>query len=84
VGRCAIVHIDQAVANTAALPNMGRFLKIYCPTGVAPGGELHDLSHADVGLARGAIGRHRDFFPFAGRCTIPLSPVNRPPHGPLR
>jgi dihydroorotase len=28
---------------------------------MAPAGELHDLSHADVGLARGAIGRHRDF-----------------------
>jgi dihydroorotase len=53
--------IDQAVAGTAALPNMGRFLINIARTGVAPGGELHDLSHADVGLARGAIGRHRDF-----------------------
>jgi dihydroorotase len=53
--------IDQAVANTAALPNMGRFLINIARTGTAPGGELHDLSHADVGLARGAIGRHRDF-----------------------
>jgi dihydroorotase len=53
--------IDQAVANTAALPNMGRFLINIARTGVAAGGELHDLSHADVGLARGAIGRHRDF-----------------------
>ena len=34
--------IDQAVANTAALPNMGRFLINIARTGVAPGGELHD------------------------------------------
>ena len=53
--------IDQAVANAASLPNMGRFLINIARTGVAPGGELHDLSRADVGLARGAIGRHRDF-----------------------
>jgi dihydroorotase len=53
--------IDQAVADTAALPNMGRFLINIARTGVAPGGELMDLGHADVGLARGAIGRHRDF-----------------------
>jgi dihydroorotase len=53
--------IDQAVANTAALPNMGRFLINIARTGVAPGGELHDLSRADVGLTRGAMGRHRDF-----------------------
>jgi dihydroorotase len=53
--------IDQAVANAASLPNLGRFLINIARAGVAPGGELHDLSHADVGLARGAIGRHRDF-----------------------
>ena len=53
--------IDQGVANAASLPNMGRFLINIARTGVAPGGELHDLSRADVGLARGAIGRHRDF-----------------------
>ena len=53
--------IDQAVANAASLPNMGRFLINIARTGTAAGGELHDLSHADVGLTRGAIGRHRDF-----------------------
>jgi len=53
--------IDQAVANAASLPNMGRFLINIARTGTASGGELHDLSHADVGLTRGAIGRHRDF-----------------------
>jgi dihydroorotase len=53
--------IDQGVTNAASLPNMGRFLINIARTGVAQGGELHDLSRADVGLARGAIGRHRDF-----------------------
>ena len=53
--------VDQAVANAASSPNMGRFLINIARTGTASGGELHDLSHADVGLARGAIGRHRDF-----------------------
>jgi dihydroorotase len=53
--------IDQAVTNAASLPNLGRLLINISRTGVAPGGELHDLSRADVGLARGAIGRHRDF-----------------------
>ena len=53
--------IDQAVANAASLPNMGRFLINIARTGTASGGELNDLSHADVGLTRGAIGRHRDF-----------------------
>ena len=53
--------IDQAVANAASLPNMGRFLINIARTGTASGGELHDLSHADVGLTRGAIGRHHDF-----------------------
>jgi hypothetical protein len=52
--------IDQAVANAAALPNMGRFLINIARTGVAPGGELVDLNRADVDLARGAIGRHRE------------------------
>src|SRR6266436_7811090 len=52
--------IDQGVANAASLPNMGRFLINIARTGVAPGGELHDLSRADVSLARGAIARNRD------------------------
>ena len=53
--------VDQAVANAASSPNMGRFLINIARTGTASGGELHDLSHADVGLTRGAIRRHRDF-----------------------
>src|SRR6267142_2753936 len=52
--------IDQGAANVKAGPNVGRLLINIARTGVAPGGELHDLSRADVSLARGAIARHRD------------------------
>jgi dihydroorotase len=53
--------IDQAVANATAGPNLGRFLINIGRKGVIPAGDLLDLSNADVGLARGAIARHRDF-----------------------
>jgi dihydroorotase len=52
--------IDQAAANAQAGPNLGRLLINISRIGVAPGGELMDLGRADVGLARGAIVRHRD------------------------
>ena len=38
----------------------GRCLVNIARTGVAPGGELHDLTRANVDLARGAIARNRD------------------------
>jgi dihydroorotase len=53
--------IEQAIATAASAPNMGRFLINISRLGTTPSGELHDLANADVGLARGAIGRHRDF-----------------------
>jgi dihydroorotase len=53
--------IDQAVANATAAPSIGRFLINIGRKGVIPTGDLNDLSYADVGLARGAIARHRDF-----------------------
>lgn len=52
--------IDQGVANAKVGPNLGRVLINISRTGVQPGGELMDISRADVGLARGAIARHRD------------------------
>jgi dihydroorotase len=52
--------IDQGAANVKAGPNLGRLLINIARTGVIPGGELMDLSRADVALARGAIARHRD------------------------
>jgi dihydroorotase len=52
--------IDQGADNAKAGPNLGRVLINISRTGVQPGGELMDISRADVGLARGAIARHRD------------------------
>ncbi len=52
--------IDQGAAIVKGGPNLGRLLINIARTGVAPGGELHDLSRADVSLARGAIARNRD------------------------
>jgi len=53
-------RIDEGAAIAKAGPNLGRLLINIARTGVAPGGELMDINHADVDLARGAIGRHRD------------------------
>jgi dihydroorotase len=53
--------IDQGVAVAKGGPNQGRLLINIARTGVAAGGELNDLSRADVSLARGAIARNRDF-----------------------
>jgi dihydroorotase len=52
--------IDRGAAIAKGGPNLGRLLINIARTGVAPGGELMDLSRADVSLARGAIARHRD------------------------
>jgi dihydroorotase len=53
--------IDQAVANATSAPSIGRFLINIGRKGVIPAGDLLDLANIDVGLARGAIARHRDF-----------------------
>jgi dihydroorotase len=53
--------IDQGAAVVKGGPNLGRLLINIARTGViSQGGELHDMSKADVGLARGAIARNRD------------------------
>jgi dihydroorotase len=52
--------IDESVANAKSAPNHGRVLINISRVGVAPGGELHDLRRADVGLAKEAIARYRD------------------------
>jgi len=52
--------IDQGAAIAKGGPNLGRLLINIARTGVAPGGELNDMSRADVSLARGAIARNRD------------------------
>jgi dihydroorotase len=54
-------NIDQVAAVARGAPQTGRVLVNIARTGViAPGGELHDINMANVALAQGAIGRHRD------------------------
>jgi dihydroorotase len=55
-------NIDQGVAVVKGGPTIGRLLINIARTGIISDvGELHDVNMADVGLARGAIARHRDF-----------------------
>lgn len=53
-------HIDQTAAVAKTGPNLGKVLINIARTGILPGGELMDLSRADVAMARGAIARNRD------------------------
>ena len=53
-------NIDQIAAVAREAPQLGRALVNIARTGVAPGGELHDINLANVALAHGAIARHRD------------------------
>ena len=52
--------IDKGVAILKAAPGRGRMLINIARTGIVSGGELKDLSRADVAAAQAAIGRHRD------------------------
>jgi len=53
-------NMDAVAAVARGAPQIGRCLINIARTGVAPGGELHDLTRANVDLARGAIARNRD------------------------
>src|SRR6266567_1193588 len=53
-------NMDQIAAVARGAPQIGRALINIARTGVAPGGELHDINRANVDLARGAIARNRD------------------------
>src|SRR5882757_7633374 len=53
-------NIDQIAAVARGAPQIGRALINIARTGVAPGGELHNINQANVDLARGAIARNRD------------------------
>jgi dihydroorotase len=53
-------NMDEVAAVARSAPQIGRCLINIARTGVAPGGELHDLTRANVDLARGAIARNRD------------------------
>jgi dihydroorotase len=53
-------NIDEMAAVARGAPQIGRLLVNIARTGVAPGGELMDITRARVDLARGAIARNRD------------------------
>jgi dihydroorotase len=53
-------NIDQVAAIARGAPQIGRILVNIARTGVTPGGELMDITKADVDLARGAVARNRD------------------------
>src|SRR5437899_1731623 len=53
-------NMDEVAAIARSAPQIGRCLINIARTGVAPGGELPDLTRANVDLARGAIARNRD------------------------
>src|SRR5215468_7057502 len=53
-------NMDEVAAVARGAPQIGRCLINIARTGVAPGGELQDLTRANVDLARGAIARNRD------------------------
>jgi dihydroorotase len=53
-------NIDQIAAVARGAPQIGRILVNIARTGVPPGGELMDITKADVDLARGAVVRNRD------------------------
>lgn len=59
-GSAGADDIDRIAANLRAAPQIGRALVNIARTGVAAGGELHDLNRANVALVQGAIARHRD------------------------
>ena len=53
-------RIDEIVDVVKGARNRGRILINIAKTGIIDGGELMDISHADVDAARKAIERHRD------------------------
>jgi len=59
-GSAGADNIDQIADVARAAPQIGRVLVNISRTGNAPDGELMDINRAAVGLARGAIARHRD------------------------
>jgi dihydroorotase len=59
-GSAGADNIDQIAATASAAPQIGRVLVNISRTGNAADGELMDINRADIGLARGAIARHRD------------------------
>lgn len=54
-------HIADSVAVAKSAPQQGRVLINIGRAGILPGGDTMDISRADVGAAKAAIARNRDF-----------------------
>ena len=54
-------HIAEMVAVARSSPQQGRVLVNIGRAGILPDGDTMDLARADVGAARDAIAKHRDF-----------------------
>jgi dihydroorotase len=59
-GSAGADNIDQIAAIARGAPQIGRALVNISRTGIVPDGELHDINHANVALAKGAIARNLD------------------------
>jgi dihydroorotase len=76
-GSAGADNIDQIAAVTRAAPQIGRVLVNISRTGNAGDGELMDINRANVGLARGAIARHRDVvIGVKARLSLPIAGTN--------
>ena len=60
-GSAGADNLDPAVTITKAAPQTGRILVNIGRQGILPDGDTKDLKLADVGAARAAIEKHRDF-----------------------
>jgi dihydroorotase len=60
-GSAGADNLDPAVEITKAAPQTGRILVNIGRRGILPDGDTKDLSLADVGAARAAIEKHRDY-----------------------
>jgi dihydroorotase len=76
-GSAGADNIDQIAAVARAAPQIGRVLVNISRTGNAGEGELLDINRANVGLARGAIARHRDVvIGVKARLSLPIAGTN--------
>jgi dihydroorotase len=76
-GSAGADNIDQIAAVARAAPQIGRVLVNISRTGNAGDGELIVINRADVGLARGAIARHRDVvIGVKARLSVPIAGPN--------
>jgi dihydroorotase len=60
-GSAGADNVDPAVAIARASPQLGRVLVNIGRSGILPDGDTKDLALADIGAARAAIERHRDY-----------------------